>query len=91
MSLDATQGTGARTPRAAGPAGTVVALGEQALVEGFGLAGAVVRVAETAVEVEEAWITLPRSVAVVVLTPRAAAALGARRDAPVAPMSVVLP
>jgi hypothetical protein len=71
--------------------GTVVALGELALVEGYGLAGAVVTPAETDADVLRAWSALPRTVTAVVLTPRAAAALGSAVHDVRSPMSVVLP
>jgi len=54
-------------------------IGEGVRTAGFGLAGAVVVAAETAEEVRAAWRALPADVAVLVLTPRAAAWLG---DAP---------
>ena len=43
---------------------------------GFALCGAVVMTAETAQEARAAWHALPADVAVLVLTPRAAAWLG---------------
>jgi vacuolar-type H+-ATPase subunit F/Vma7 len=71
---------------------TVVALGEQALLEGFRLAGASVQAAETDDEVRRAWTALPPAAAVVViLTPRAADALGTVLADPRSPMTVVLP
>jgi len=70
---------------------TVVALGEQALVGGFRLAGAGVRAAETDEEVRRAWAALSSDTAVVILTPRAADALGAVLADPRSPMTVVLP
>jgi vacuolar-type H+-ATPase subunit F/Vma7 len=54
-------------------------IGEGVRTAGFALGGAVVVMAETAEEVRAAWRELPADVAVVVLTPRAAAWLG---DAP---------
>ncbi|HUX71310.1 MAG TPA: hypothetical protein VMV41_12410 [Cellulomonadaceae bacterium] len=71
--------------------GTVVALGEPALVEGYRLVGAVVRTAETAAAVCEAWRDLPDGTALVVLTSSAARALGTRAFAPDAPLTVVIP
>lgn len=70
---------------------SVVALGEQALLAGFRLAGASVNPAETDDEVLRAWTALPSQAVVVILTPRAAAALGAVLADPHSPMTVVLP
>jgi vacuolar-type H+-ATPase subunit F/Vma7 len=70
---------------------TIVALGEQSLLEGFPLAGVELRVAETDHAVQDAWALLPKNARVVILTPRAAGALGAIRDDPRSPMTVVLP
>jgi vacuolar-type H+-ATPase subunit F/Vma7 len=58
----------------------LAAIGERALVQGYGLAGATVAIAEDAVEVRQAWHALPPDVAVVVLTAAAAGALGADTD-----------
>jgi vacuolar-type H+-ATPase subunit F/Vma7 len=59
-------------------------IGESARTAGFALAGALVFPAENADEACAAWSSLPAGVAVVVLTPRAAAWLDtaprARRD-----------
>ena len=55
--------------------GQIVALGESVRVEGFSLGGATVLVADDPDAVRRAWASLPDDVAVVVLTPRAAAAL----------------
>jgi vacuolar-type H+-ATPase subunit F/Vma7 len=68
----------------------VAALGEQASVQGYGLAGALVLVAEDAEAVRAAWAGLGEDVAVVILTQTAARALG---DAVAAtlPLTVVLP
>lgn len=54
----------------------VAALGEGLRVRGFGLAGAVVVVAETPESVRRAWAGLEDGVEVVLLTPAAASALG---------------
>jgi vacuolar-type H+-ATPase subunit F/Vma7 len=59
------------TPRT----GTIAVVGEQAAVEGYGLAGAVVTVAEDPAAVREAVRGLPAQVALVILTRAAAAAL----------------
>jgi vacuolar-type H+-ATPase subunit F/Vma7 len=50
-------------------------IGEETLVRGFGLAGAVVLPADGPDAVRAAWQGLPGDVAVVILTPAAAAAL----------------
>lgn len=55
--------------------GVLVALGESALVEGFGLAGATVMCADDPDSVRRAWASLPDDVAVVLLTAEAAAVL----------------
>lgn len=66
-------------------------IGESARTAGFALAGALVLAAENAGEARAAWAGLPPDVAVVVLTPRAAAWLDtvprARRDV----LPVVMP
>ena len=51
-------------------------IGEAVRTAGFALAGASVTTAETAEEARAAWRELPADVAVLVLTPRAAAWLG---------------
>ncbi len=65
-------------------------IGESARTAGFALAGALVFPAGSADEARAAWSLLPADVAVLVLTPRAAAWLGtvpqARRDVLVAVM-----
>ena len=71
--------------------GAVAVLGEESLVEGYRLAGALVLVAESPAEVTRVWAQVPGAVAVVLLSPRAAQALGERVHDPGAPMSVVLP
>ncbi|WP_024285177.1 hypothetical protein [Cellulomonas sp. KRMCY2] len=70
---------------------TVAAVGERALLEGYPLAGVLLVAAETADAVRLAWSSLPSAVGVVVLTPRAAAALGEATTDPRSPMTVVLP
>jgi vacuolar-type H+-ATPase subunit F/Vma7 len=57
-------------------AGPVAVIGEQARVQGFALAGAVVMVADDEAAVRSQWASLPADVPVVVLTPAAAVALG---------------
>jgi vacuolar-type H+-ATPase subunit F/Vma7 len=51
-------------------------LGERVRVEGYALAGAMVCPADDPAEVRAAWRDLPPDVAVVILTPAAARALG---------------
>jgi vacuolar-type H+-ATPase subunit F/Vma7 len=67
----------------------VAVLGERALVEGYALGGARVLPADSAEEVRVAWAALAPDVAVLLVTPAAAAALGSvtRRR----PLLVVLP
>jgi vacuolar-type H+-ATPase subunit F/Vma7 len=72
-------------------AGAVVALGEGVLVAGFALAGARSVSVATADDVRSAWRALPGDVALVVLTPMAAEALGDALDRPGAPLWVVMP
>jgi vacuolar-type H+-ATPase subunit F/Vma7 len=76
---------------AADRGGPVVALGELSRLEGYALAGVDVRVAETAEEALQGWAALDANVGAVVLTRRAADALGARIEAPDSPLTVVLP
>ena len=59
----------------------VAAIGERVRVQGFRLAGALVFDAEEPTTVRAAWDGLPVDVAVVVLTPASAAALGRDLDA----------
>ena len=67
----------------------VAALGEKALLDGFGLAGAAVHAAENDDDVRRIWTTLRAGV--VVLTPRAARALGPALADPHSAMTAVLP
>lgn len=55
--------------------GAVVVIGEQALVDGYALAGAIVMPAEGPAEVRQAWRDLPPTVSLVILTSSAAQAL----------------
>jgi vacuolar-type H+-ATPase subunit F/Vma7 len=71
--------------------GHVVVIGEGTAVAGYALAGAVVAPVEDASGVRDAWEALPADVEVVVLTTRAAQALGPRRTATLHPLTVVLP
>jgi vacuolar-type H+-ATPase subunit F/Vma7 len=57
--------------------GRVCAIGERGLVQGYGLAGAQVTIAESASAVRAAWHALPLDAAIVILTPAAATVLGA--------------
>lgn len=75
----------------AGPPAGVAAIGESALVTAFALAGADIRPTETPQQARAAWHALPRTVALVLLTPLAAEAIGEDRVAPGAPLSVVTP
>lgn len=70
---------------------TIVALGERSLLEGFPLAGVELRAAETDSAVHEGWALLQGNARIVILTPRAALALGAVLDDIHSPMTVVLP
>jgi vacuolar-type H+-ATPase subunit F/Vma7 len=69
--------------------GTVAVIGEEALVRGFGLAGAAVLPASGPEQVQSAWHSLAADVSLVILTPAAAAALG--RPDPAGPLVAVLP
>ncbi|MFJ8200785.1 V-type ATP synthase subunit F [Streptomyces sp. NPDC096152] len=69
---------------------TVAAIGERDRVCGLALAGVAVHAAEGPEAAREAWQGLSPEVALVVLTPRAAEALGARIDTQT-PLTVVLP
>lgn len=70
----------------------VAAIGVEAVVCGFALAGVHVYPADDAGEVRAAWVQLPPNVGLVVLSSAAAEALGDDdRQAPGAPLTVVLP
>jgi vacuolar-type H+-ATPase subunit F/Vma7 len=69
--------------------GTVAALGEATLVSGFALAAVRVVEAEDDEAVRTAWQEFPAEVAVVIITPAAAQALGAAAFEPGAPLTVV--
>lgn len=71
--------------------GRVAVIGEEAAVSGYALAGAVVVAAEDASEVRDGWNALAADVEVVVLTARAAEALGSARTATMHPLTVVMP
>lgn len=57
----------------------VAAIGEAARIEGYALAGVAVRSAEDPDAARRAWDTLPPGLGVVILTPAADGAIGARR------------
>ena len=69
----------------------VAGLGELSRLEVYRLAGVNVFATETDDDVRASWQSLSAEIAVVLLTPNAAAALGSRLTAPGAPMTVVLP
>ncbi|GAB2856358.1 V-type ATP synthase subunit F [Nocardioides pacificus] len=71
--------------------GHIAVIGEGTAVAGYALVGAVVVAAEDDQAVQRAWEALPDDVDVVVLTERAAGALGPRRIARTAPLTVVMP
>lgn len=70
---------------------TVVALGEAALVEGYRLAGVQVCAADTDDDVRRTWGALPDGTSVVILTSRAASAVGSQLTDPASPLTVVMP
>ncbi|WP_062529396.1 hypothetical protein [Demequina rhizosphaerae] len=72
-------------------AGAVVAIGARRDVGALTLAGAEVRLADTPDEVRGAWSALGPGVALVILGPAAAAALGDLVDALDAPLTAVMP
>jgi vacuolar-type H+-ATPase subunit F/Vma7 len=69
----------------------VVVIGEGTAVAGYALAGAVVVPAEDPEAVLAAWDSLATDVGVVILTPRAARAVGPRRTTALRPLTVVMP
>ncbi len=69
----------------------VAGLGELSRLEVYRLAGVAVLAAETDDDVWTAWQSLAAGTAIVLLTPKAAAALGSTLTEPGAPMTVVLP
>lgn len=70
---------------------TIAAIGEQALLDGFRLAGVSVFAGSTDEEIRRAWTALPANTAIVILTPRSAHALESAMADPRSPMTVVLP
>lgn len=71
--------------------GTVAALGEPALLQGYRLAGAVLFPATGEAEIRAAWSALPDTVAAVLLTPAAGEVLAGELTDPASPLTVVLP
>ena len=71
--------------------GAVAVIGEGTAVCGYALAGAVVVPAEDDEAVRAAWEALGSDVEVVLLTTRAAAALGPLRETALLPLTVVMP
>jgi vacuolar-type H+-ATPase subunit F/Vma7 len=69
----------------------VAALGELARLEVYRLAGVGVLAVESDDEARTAWQALATDIAVVLLTPHAASALGNALTEPGGPMTVVLP
>ena len=69
----------------------VAVIGSQQYVAGFALAGTHVYAAHTSDEARAVWRSLPKAVAVVILSEAAAAAIGDDRIAPRAPLTVVMP
>ena len=70
--------------------GRVVALGEEAAVGGYRLAGVLVRAAEDPDAVRRAWLDMTPGTDVVILTPRAAEALRDVLDGAAMPLTVVM-
>jgi len=71
--------------------GRLVVLGEAARVDGFALGSATVIPAEDAIAVRRVWGSLPEDVTVVVLTHKAAEALGSEATRSDDVLSVVMP
>ncbi|SDZ17964.1 hypothetical protein SAMN05216215_105035 [Saccharopolyspora shandongensis] len=71
--------------------GTVVAIGEWARVQGWGLVGVEIRGGEDAAAVQLSWDSLGDDVSVVILTPAAAEALDHRLDGSALPLVAVMP
>ncbi len=68
--------------------GRVAAIGEAVRLQGLSLAGVLLLPGEDAAEVLANWTDLPEDVEVVILTPRASAALGTQGTGP---LTVVMP
>jgi vacuolar-type H+-ATPase subunit F/Vma7 len=71
--------------------GRVAVIGERTAVAGYALAGAVVLPAEDPEAVLAAWSSLAPDVEVVVLTARAARAVGSERTTALHPLTAVIP
>lgn len=69
----------------------IAVIGARTAVQGYGLAGALVSVAEDPDAVRRAWSALPADVGLVVLTAAAEAALHGRLDPAGGPLIAVLP
>jgi vacuolar-type H+-ATPase subunit F/Vma7 len=69
----------------------IVALGERERIQGYSIAGVEAVVTDGTDDTVEAWRSLPRDVAVVILSPRAAASLGARTGERPDVLTAVLP
>jgi vacuolar-type H+-ATPase subunit F/Vma7 len=69
----------------------IAAVGEDARIAGFALAGALIVPAETPDDVRAAWEALPADVGLVVLTPAAATAMAPDLDDPGARLTAVMP
>ncbi|PXA65526.1 hypothetical protein CVS29_09790 [Arthrobacter psychrochitiniphilus] len=69
----------------------IAAIGEQALLAGFQLAGVTLHACENEAETLHAWSALPVETALVILTPRSARALGPALSDSRSPMTLVLP
>ena len=72
-------------------ANTVAAIGEQARLEGFRLAGVCIHACGSDQKILSAWNALPKGTSVVILTPRSARVLESALSDPGSPMTVVLP
>ncbi|MCM4084363.1 V-type ATP synthase subunit F [Paractinoplanes hotanensis] len=68
----------------------VAVIGARTAVQGYGLAGALVRVAEDPEAVRRRWSELPAGIAVVVLTAAAETALRGQLDADDGPLIAVM-
>lgn len=70
---------------------TVVGIGAATQLQGYSLAGVVVRAADTPESVLTAWEALPAETQLVLLTSTAAGVLGERITDPHGPLTAVLP
>ncbi|MCH0539678.1 hypothetical protein I3F58_08875 [Streptomyces sp. MUM 203J] len=77
--------------RAGAASGRAAAIGEHLRIAGLALAGVELHPAADSGAVRAAWRGLPEDVALVVLTPFAAEALGSEAGESTAPLTVVLP